>query len=220
LRRDRAFLLAGLLAAAVYFAALLAGSPVLCLLTKPVPALLLAAWMLPEASRVARLVTIGLLLSALGDLLLEISPDLFIAGLGAFLVAHLAYVGAFLEQTRQPAMRFALPVACFGAVSFLWLLPKLGAMTWPVLAYVVVICTMMWRAWAQVADTRLARRGAWCAALGATSFGISDTLVAWNRFVAPVLALKLLLMLLYWAGQWGIAASARAPRSTTATNRR
>jgi hypothetical protein len=30
--------------------------------------------------------------------------------------------------------------------------------------------------------------------------------------VAPVLVLKLLLMLLYWAGQWGIAASARAPR--------
>jgi uncharacterized membrane protein YhhN len=107
---------------------------------------------------------------------------------------------------------YALPVAIFGAASFVWLLPRLGTMTWPVLAYVLVICTMMWRAWALVADIRNARRTAWYAALGASSFGLSDTLVAWNRFVAPVLALKLLLMLLYWAGQWGIAASARAPR--------
>ncbi len=210
--RDRAFLLAGLLAAAVYFAALLAGSPLLGLLAKPVPALLLAAWLRPETSRASRLIVAGLLLSALGDLLLEISPDLFIAGLVAFLVAHLAYVGAFLAQTRLPALGYALPVAIFGAASFVWLLPRLGTMTWPVLAYVLVICTMMWRAWALVADIRNARRTAWYAALGASSFGLSDTLVAWNRFVAPVLVLKLLLMLLYWAGQWGIAASARAPR--------
>ena len=210
--RDRAFLLAGLLAAAVYFAALLACSPLLGLLAKPAPALLLAAWLRPETSRASRLIVAGLLLPALGDLLLEISPDLFIAGLVAFLVAHLAYVGAFLARTRLPALGYALPVAIFGTASFIWLFPRLGTMTWPVLTYVLVICTMMWRAWALVADIRSARRTAWYAALGASSFGLSDTLVAWNRFVAPVLALKLLLMLLYWAGQWGIAASARAPR--------
>jgi hypothetical protein len=45
------------------------------------------------------------------------------------------------------------------------------------------------------------------AALGATAFAFSDVLVAYNRFVAPVLALKVLLMVLYWGAQWLIAAS-------------
>jgi hypothetical protein len=51
------------------------------------------------------------------------------------------------------------------------------------------------------------------AALGASSFGLSDTLVAHNRFIAPMLALQILLMLLYWTGQWGIAASQQARRT-------
>jgi uncharacterized membrane protein YhhN len=43
--------------------------------------------------------------------------------------------------------------------------------------------------------------------VGATAFALSDILVAYNRFVAPVLALKVLLMVLYWAAQALIAAS-------------
>jgi len=215
--RDQAFLAAGLLSAAVYLFARLTGAELICLITKPMPVLLLAAWLLPAETRSARLIVIGLLLSALGDLLLEWSPALFIAGLGAFLTAHLAYIGAFVARSRRAALPLALPFAAFGAVTFLWLLPRLGGMTLPVLAYVIVICVMMWRASALLADLQLPRRIAWSAALGAVSFGISDTLVAWNRFVEPVLALQILLMLLYWAGQWGIAASARAPRSAAAT---
>lgn len=215
--RDRVFLTAGLLTAAVYLFARVVGAELICLITKPIPVLLLAAWLLPTETRSDRLIVTGLLISALGDLLLEWSPALFIAGLGAFFTAHLAYIGAFGSRSRRAALHLALPFAVFGTVTYLWLLPRLGSMTVPVLAYVVVICVMMWRASALLAEPQLARRGAWSAALGAGSFGISDTLVAWNRFVEPVLALQILLMLLYWAGQWGIAASARVPRSTAAT---
>jgi hypothetical protein len=45
------------------------------------------------------------------------------------------------------------------------------------------------------------------AALGATAFALSDLLVAYNRFIAPVLALQVLLMVLYWGAQWLITAS-------------
>ena len=217
---DRNVLLGGLLAASIHLGAILADAPVLAFASKPVPVLLLAVWLLPARGRDARLLVAGLLLSALGDLLLELSPSLFIAGLGAFLVAHVAYIGAFVSRTHTPALLHALPVAAFGILTFLWLLPRLGSMTVPVLVYVVVICTMMWRAWALLADADLERRSAWFAALGASSFGISDALVAWNRFVEPVLALQVLLMLLYWAGQWSIAASARAPRPATSQVRR
>lgn len=215
-RRDGVLLLAGLLAAAAHLAATLTGSPTLALLSKPIPVLLLAVWLQP-VDRSPRLVAGGLVLSALGDLLLEISPTLFVAGLATFLAAHLAYIAAFLGRSRIAALPYSIPVGLFGTVVFVWLLPKLGSMTVPVLAYVIVICLMMWRAWALVADRSITRSQAWCAALGAGSFGISDTLVAWNRFVEPVLALQILLMLLYWAGQWGIAASARAPQSAAAT---
>ena len=199
----------GLGSAALFFAGLFSASGWLQLATKAIPVLVLAAWLRPWNTRDTRLIAIGLLLSAIGDLCLQISPSLFIAGLFAFLGAHLAYLLAFLGRTRAGAARFALPIIVFGLSTYLWLSPLLGAMRGPVFAYIVVICAMLWRAWAQVGDSRLPRTAAWSAALGATSFAISDTLVAYNRFVEPVLALQVLLMLLYWAGQWGIARSAR-----------
>ena len=207
-RREIMLLAAGLIGAAVFLSAVFLDLPTLRLASKAVPVLALALWLLPLESPDKRWIFAGLLLSALGDLCLEISPRLFIAGLLAFLCAHLAYVAAFLGRTRTATLTRAIPVLAFGIVVFLWLRPHLGAMLLPVLAYVLVICTMMWRAWAQIGARGVATGVAWTAALGATSFGLSDTLVAWNRFVEPVLALQILLMLLYWAGQWGIAASA------------
>lgn len=205
---------AGLLSAAVYLTAVLADAATLRLYSKAIPVLLLAVWLLPERTRDARLVSAGLVLSALGDFLLEASPRLFTAGLTAFLLGHVAYAVAFVGRTRRAALTFLAPILIAAAGFFLWLLPRLGNMTFPVLAYVAVISVMVWRAAAQIADPHIERRTAWFAALGAISFFCSDMLVAYNSFVAPILALKILLMLLYWAGQCGIAASARS-RATT-----
>ena len=197
----------GVIGAGLFFVALLLDIRNLQLLTKAVPVIALAAWLRPWRGRESRLIATGLLLSAIGDLCLQLSPSLFVAGLTAFLLAHVAYIAAFLGRTRQLAAPYVLPVALFGGATYLWLSPSLGAMMWPVLAYIIVICTMLWRAWAQVGDGSVSRATAWTAALGASSFAISDTLVAYNRFIEPVLGLQILLMLLYWAGQWGIAAS-------------
>jgi alkenylglycerophosphocholine hydrolase len=43
---------------------------------------------------------------------------------------------------------------------------------------------------------------------GAVSFGISDSLIAWNRFLAPVPNAFVPVMLFYWIGQAGIARAA------------
>lgn len=215
IRRNIGLLLAGTFAGGAFIAGVLADEPALRVALKTLPVLSMAVWLAPWQTHDARLVAFGLLLSAIGDACLEASPDLFLAGLVAFLAAHLAYITAFLQRSRKAALGAVLPVAVFGISIFLWLRPHLGAMMLPVLGYVVVICTMMWRAWALLDDKRVARPVAWTAALGATSFGISDTLVAYNRFIAPVLALQVLLMLLYWAGQWGIAASSGEVRRAT-----
>ena len=69
--------------------------------------------------------------------------------------------------------------------------------------YALVIGVMLWRAAALAA---LDRSGRW-ALIGAVLFVASDAVLAWNRFVDHEPALRYLNILLYWAGQWGIAAS-------------
>jgi uncharacterized membrane protein YhhN len=169
--------------------------------------LCLAAWVAraPKSAFRNRIVG-GLLLSAAGDALIELD---FLAGLGAFLLAHLAYVAAFVsDATRLRAVR-ALPVAVYSVAftAFLW--PDLGSLRPAFLAYALAISTMIWRAAARVGAHGPATRGEWAALGGAILFALSDSLIALDRFHAPIPAAHVPIMLLYWAGQSGIAASAR-----------
>ena len=178
------------------------------LITKIVPVLCLCLWLLPRRNANARWITMGLLLSAVGDFCLEWASSWFLAGLIAFLLAHLAYLTAYVRLVRRARLILLVPVAAFGIGSFRVLEPSLGDMTIPVALYTTVICCMLWRAWALIGERRNEPRKAWSAALGATSFALSDNLVAWNRFFEPSTTLALLLIVLYWGGQWAIAASA------------
>jgi hypothetical protein len=96
----------GLAAAATYFIAHFLGWDALALLMKPAPVLCLLAFLLPVRNRDAALVAGGLLLSAVGDLLLEASPALFLPGLVAFLLAHVMYIIAFVGRTSRPGRRW------------------------------------------------------------------------------------------------------------------
>lgn len=199
----------GLAAIAAYMLAWLLDWPTLAMATKPVPVLCLLGFLLPPRTRDAALIGGGLVLSAIGDLLLEASPALFLPGLAAFLLAHVLYVAAFVGRTGKPHLLRLVPVVAFSWLVYGWLAPNLGAMRMPVLAYVVVISAMLWRAAAQVGEDRTGALRPWLALLGAALFAISDVMVAYTRFVDPGSALKPLLMLLYWAGQVGITASSR-----------
>lgn len=196
----------GLAAAVTYLVAHLLGWPTLALVMKPAPVLCLLAFLLPVRNRDAGLIAAGLVLSALGDTLLEASPALFLPGLVAFLLAHVAYVIAYLGRTSQLHLKRLVPVALFSAAAFHLLEPHLGAMRGPVIAYVVVISMMLWRAMAQIGNDGLR---AWLATIGAWLFALSDLMVAWSRFVDPEAGLQVPLMLLYWAGQTAIASSTR-----------
>ena len=82
----------------------------------------------------------------------------------------------------------------------------------PVFVYATVIGAMLWRAGSLV---RLDAAGRWALA-GAALFVASDMVLAWNRFVAPDPTLRYGNILLYWAGQWGIAASVVRLRASAA----
>jgi alkenylglycerophosphocholine/alkenylglycerophosphoethanolamine hydrolase len=178
------------------------------LASKAVPLLCLAVWLWPARERYTRWITAGLALSLVGDMLLETSKDLFLPGLGAFLLAHVAYIAAYLSVSRTPRWGLAAPFLLFGAGFWWFLRPGLGALALPVGIYTAVICTMMWRSTALLGAEELARREPWAALLGALCFGLSDALLSFRLFVHPVAGMSYAVMLLYWAGQLGITLSA------------
>jgi len=99
----------------------------------------------------------------------------------------------------------AIPFALWGSAVCALLWPRLGPLRLPVALYVAVICAMMWRAAAQVGPA-----GGWTALLGALLFAASDTLIAFDRFQAPITLVRYPIMALYWAGQLLLALSSRA----------
>ncbi len=179
---------------------------------KAVPALALAAAVWLGGSGGARVpVAVGLALSAVADVLLEL-PGLFVPGLATFLLAHVGYAVGFTAETRRLAPLLAAPFVGFVAVLVVVLWPHLGAMRPPVLAYAAAIAVMMWRAAAR-ADALGGR--AWLALIGAIVFATSDAMIALNRFHAPIEAVRVPIMATYWAAQALIAASV-LPRATPA----
>jgi alkenylglycerophosphocholine hydrolase len=230
---NRVLLAVGLIAAVTYIIALWAKLPTMQLITKGIPVLCLIVWVfkLPR-DRFANLIMAGLIFSLAGDLILQLSNDLFVIGLLLFLVAHLLYIAAFLGVTRRGSWVRLLPFAAWGIIAFLILQPYLGNMLLPVAGYIIVIEVMMWRSTALVGAQGKARDFELAAALGAIAFGLSDTLLALNRFIwhdtltmfsiteaAPFI--PTLTITLYWLAQCGLALAAgweakdRA-RSTTA----
>lgn len=203
------YLLLAVTGAAVFLYAQLVGSPVLGLLSKGIPVIALLLWLRqapPDTYR--RWISAGLLCSLAGDLLLQWPSDLFVFGLGAFLLAHLAYLRAYLSDCRQPAWLALILAALTGAGVFALLArADLGALLLPVACYALAISAMLWRALARLGEARLTSRSARLAALGAALFVLSDSLIGINRFVAPFAAAPLAIMLSYWLGQWLIAAS-------------
>ncbi|MDF1564602.1 MAG: lysoplasmalogenase [Deltaproteobacteria bacterium] len=174
---------------------------------KAAPVLCLAAALLLRGGRGAptRLILVGLGLSAVGDVLLSLPGEgYFLPGLVAFLLAHLGYIAAFLWHERRLAPLRLLPFLTWGAVAALVLGPKLGEMLVPVIVYLCVIQTMMWRAAARDLSLPAAR----LALIGALTFGVSDSVLAFDLFHTPFGAADLIVMLTYWAGQLGITASA------------
>lgn len=206
-----------LVAAAAFAVGAFTQNHALRLASKPWPVVLLALWVAraAPADRYRGAMLLGLGCSLAGDMFLEVSPrGLFLPGLVSFLVAHVFYVVAYLEDARAAALLRAIPAYLYGAALVVALRPGLGRLTVPVAVYTVVICTMIWRAAAR--SGRVAQTSARLALVGAVTFAFSDSLIAVGRFgghlVAEPLrtstAWRLAIMSTYWLGQWAIAAAA------------
>ena len=203
-----AWLILAIMGAVTYLYGVSTHAMVLCLLTKPVPVLALLGWLHSgPVSPYRHWISIGLGFSLLGDILLAWPQDLFVFGLGAFLFAHLAYLKAYLADCRRAAVP-ALILALLAGGSLLSVMASqgLGDLLVPVGVYALAISAMLWRALARL-GSGVPKHSAWLAAAGALAFVVSDSLIGIDRFVQPFSAAPYLIILSYWLGQWGIAAS-------------
>ena len=211
--RSKLLAIIGLAAALLYLAAgRMDDAYWLRMVAKPIPVLMLAFWVsgLRVKGRYQLAIMVGLLLSALGDILLEYSEATFLLGLAAFLLGHMAYIVAFLQDTRKLYPFYGAAAYAYGffAMFFLITTGDLGGMFGPVQLYILIITTMLWRAAARLDVPTLPRFSAWAGLVGALFFVVSDSILAFRLFETPIQLGGVAVMVTYWLGQLGIALSA------------
>lgn len=203
------WLILALMGAVTFLYGLSVHATLMCLLVKPLPVLALLGWLHDAPpSDYRRWISLGLMCSLIGDVLLAWPGDLFVFGLGAFLLAHLAYLKAYLSDCRRLAV-LPLILALIVGASLLGVLIAhgLGTLLIPVIVYGLAITAMLWRALARLVSD-VPQRSALLAAAGAVAFVFSDSVIGIDRFVAPFHSAPYVIILSYWLGQWGITASA------------
>lgn len=170
-------------------------------LLKPLTTALIAALAAAgtgDAPQYQQWIVAALLLSLIGDVCLMFSGDRwFLAGLSAFLLAHLAFAGAFLQGVGVvdlPGWLVLLPLS--GAVLLWFVLPRAGALKLPVLLYGGVIACMVFAAAAR--HEALGMDESLAALAGALVFVVSDSALAVRRFVRRYRHAQALILSTYW----------------------
>lgn len=178
--------------------------------TKPLTTALLFLIVGWPATRLAWWIDAGIALSVVGDIaLLSASEGAFLVGLAAFLLAHLAYVVAFVRVAVWSPHVAVVAVATITVTVFVLraIGPGTARLRAPTIAYGVVITAMVVAASATLGGPLA---GAPLAAAGATFFYASDASLALNRFRRPIPHAAFFTLGLYWIGQIGIALAARS----------
>lgn len=163
------------------------------------------------ASRYGVVILVGLSLSWFGDaFLIGESERWFLFGLVSFLLAHVAYVTAFVGAgvDRNWTLAATVPIIFIAVLVLLWLTPLVpGGLEWPVRIYTAVISLMV--------ITAFGTLGAGASPLivaGACLFFMSDLSVAAMRFADPLFPTYVLGLPLYYAGQLCLALSVATAR--------
>ena len=188
------------------------GVPALAFVFKPLATLFIIAYAWPRGRDMPlprRWIIVGLGFSLAGDVALLWPQQGFLPGLVSFLLAHLAYLRAFMHERRFAAWwpAFAAYAVVAGAVlALLW--PGVPAgLRVPVALYVVALASMAAQAavlWHAVRGTPRQGRAS-VLAVGGALFVLSDALLAANRFAGPLPLASLWVLASYWTAQWCIA---------------
>ena len=189
------------------------------LFIKPLICISLAAYLYSQANMSAgfnRMVFAGLIFSLFGDSFLMFAGSdvyFFLYGLVSFLLAHIVYSMAFFRDFKNNPqaskyyghlMLFLMGV--FSLSYYSWIRDYLNDFRIPVMAYMFVISIM-----AILAGYRFKRVNLLSFRLiywGAIFFVISDSALAYNKFVEPFSFAGILIMSTYMIAQYMIAIGA------------
>jgi uncharacterized membrane protein YhhN len=160
----------------------------------------------PYISPVKKWIVLALVFSWAGDVLLmfeSMSPDFFIPGLVAFLIAHIFYILFYESIIRHENLKknywWFIPVLIY-YVSIIYILsPHLGDMKLPVRIYGIVISYMLIQALQTAMIKNTGAAGLMIA--GSVLFITSDSLLAINKFHGSFEYAGIAIMLTYGIAQ-------------------
>jgi uncharacterized membrane protein YhhN len=172
--------------------------------------ILIATVAVSENFATKKILLTALTFSWIGDIILlftDKGEQYFIFGLVAFLLSHVVYILLFSKQqtTRTNNNKVIYWLGILAILTYFFfmidtLLPKLGALKIPVLVYAVVITTMLFFAfkgnlkWAIPANNYIL--------IGAIVFVSSDSILAFNKFYAPITHASFFIMATYCMAQY------------------
>lgn len=158
---------------------------------------------------------LGIVFALAGDVLLMTPDDrLFVPGLIAFLLAHISYITG-LRGAMITVSAWSLILLVVIAINVSRLILRIvgamhakgqGKLVVPVIVYGIVISIMLYAALSTMYIPTWKTSAVVFISLGALLFCASDTLLAWNKFVAPLKNGRVLSVSMYHLGQIGIIA--------------
>ena len=185
--------------------------------TKPLPALILAVLAWRAGSRPCRILALGLLFAAAGDeLLLNTGDAFFLSGMLAFAAMHITYIRAYFSNgaVRRPggtAQALTMVYAIVLVLALAYLIPIAGTFKVPLVLYGLLLAFMA----AYAAQMPRAT------AIGGAIFMLSDLTLAFAKFAGLPLAprlTELAVMTTYFAAQiliaYGMTRTQSAPGVT------
>jgi uncharacterized membrane protein YhhN len=147
---------------------------------------------------------VALAFSLAGDVFLMLPRDLFLFGLAAFLVAHLAYVAGMVVDgfgaggLLAGVLLVAVGILVLGTQIVRAAYASESQMVVPVMVYIGVISAMVVAAVGVGEPLGIA---------GALLFYSSDALIGWSRFVREYAWAPVVIMVTYHLGQLGLVLS-------------
>jgi len=160
---------------------------------------------LPKRSTYAHNILLGLVFSCGGDALLNHGH--FAAGMAVFGIAQIFYILAF--QTQSLKLWIAGILYSGGIATVFFLRKKLEStilIGLPI--YTFLLLTMCWRSIVRACDPKYNTSALpTICALGSLLFVASDSMIAFDKFNAPIPNSTILIMTTYYAAQFAIALS-------------
>lgn len=185
---------------------------------KPATLILLIAWF----SQVGRWqgdlpwFGIGLIFSLLGDILLEMGMAFFIFGMLAFFTAHAWYLTGFSRSPLEPGGILLIPLIFILVYSYAFLKSVLSGLrehhemklSKPLIGYGLILGAMWFFAVTTLLRPQWPIKAVVLCTVGASFFLVSDSILAYTRFIRTLPAGNLLVMITYHVAQIMIASGA------------